>query len=155
MSNRTYLCHSCNRSNNYFQKYCGSCETPAAIACLRSTGKANLPIDFHLPLLPLEQSVGSGIHSDVLLPSLNVAEHLCDLNYAEGLFYFTSLGGKQDVSFNYIKIIKGQKYCLEHGCIINFGEEEFELIYFNKFNRRPLFSKTNSLNAERFAMYFP
>ncbi|MDD7985437.1 hypothetical protein PQO01_10795 [Lentisphaera marina] len=152
MSNRTYKCHNCGRSNNYFQKYCNACEMPAAVASLRSTGKSNLPINLLLPLLPSKQSIGSNIHSDILLPSLNVPEYCCDLNYADGLFYFYSTTANTAISFNSKKVNNDKKYALEHGCIINFSDEEFELIYFNKYNRSPKLQKPHLLNMARQAV---
>lgn len=141
MSTRSYQCHSCQKSNNYFQKYCASCELPASVACLKSTGSGVLPSDLIIGLLPTSQSVGSSIHSDILLPTLSVKKQVCTLHFSGGLFHYISSHNENDIKFNNQDIIANQKYSLEHGCIIRFGEEEFELIYFNKHNRSPRFEK--------------
>jgi len=138
---RSYECHNCQISNNYFQKYCASCELPAAVACLKSTAKGVLPSDLKLGLLPTSQSVGSSIHSDILLPTISVKKQVCTLHYSKGLFHYISSNNEKDIKFNNQELIANQKYSLEHGCIIQFGEEEFELIYFNKHNRSPRLEK--------------
>ncbi|WDE97867.1 FHA domain-containing protein [Lentisphaera profundi] len=144
MSNRTYQCHACNRVNNYNQKFCNNCETPAAVAALRSTGKDILPCDFLFALLPIEQSVGSGIHSDVLLPLNDIPAHHCNLEFSRDLFTITSPASHLAIRLNGKAIKVNQKYRLEHGCLISFANEEFELIYFNKKTAAQNYKNLNS-----------
>ena len=136
MPTNTYSCHKCHYENDLNQAFCRRCETPASCAILYSNGKSTLPPDFILPILPTSQTLGSHIHSNILLPFTGISPKVATLHYKSGFIY---INPHEPILVNNKKATSQLR--LLHGDTLTFGFEEFELVYLNENNRSPKLEK--------------
>ena len=127
----SYNCFSCGFKNHIAQTHCAKCKKPVAAAAFIASGSGSFPENFLWPLLPKTLSLGAAPADDVLIPTNNIKDHHCKLDFVNGLFYMTLPKGAPVASIGGQNVRPGMKQALNDGSTVNIGDEEFKIVYFN------------------------
>ena len=127
----SYNCFSCGFNNPIAHSHCSKCKKSAAVAALVSNGLGSFPEDFLWPLLPINLTLGAAPADDVLIPTNNIQDHHCRLDFVKGLFYLTLPRNAPPAFIGGQQVRPNMKQALNDGSSLKIGDEELTITYFN------------------------